>query len=154
MQIICDKKDLMQTTSSIFEKFKSDMKRSGLRVTHVRLTLFSILNNSNRPLSIQELVEKAPNSHFVSVYRSIDALQKAEIVKQVPQGFKNLFELSESYKPHHHHASCEICNKSIAIDDPELENLLTKIATRVGLTPTKHTFELIGICQACMSTKS
>lgn len=139
----------MQTKKLLQARFEHDLKASGLRATHVRQKLFDALRQTSRPLSIQELVDLAENVHFVSVYRSIDALHKAGIVKQVPQGFKHLFELSDTYRPHHHHATCEHCGRSVSVHNDNLEQLLIELTVQSGLTPTKHTFELFGVCSAC-----
>lgn len=143
----------MQREEALQTSFEADMKKSGLRITHVRQELFTILIKSGRPLSIQELVGKAKNAHFVSVYRSIDALHKAGVLKQVPRGFKNLFELSDTYRPHHHHATCEKCGNSTSIHDRRLEQLMSQLSIEKGLEPTKHTFELFGICNSCHSSR-
>jgi Fe2+ or Zn2+ uptake regulation protein len=125
------------------------MKQSMLRNTHLRQQLFTILLTSDKPLSIQELAPMIRNAHFVSVYRSVDALRKADIIKLVPQGFKNLFELSDAFKPHHHHATCENCGVTTEVRAPELENLMKQLSIKAGLTPTKHHFELYGVCKNC-----
>lgn len=125
------------------------MSRAKLRLTRVRQEIFDLLSQADRPLSIQELVSASNRGHFVSIYRSIDAMHRAGIVKLVPQGFKNFFELSDTYKPHHHHATCEKCGSSLEIHSPELEKLMKQLALEAGLKPTKHQFELFGVCEAC-----
>ncbi|MCA9332403.1 transcriptional repressor [Candidatus Saccharibacteria bacterium] len=139
----------MQIDDSIQSKFLEQLKANGLRFTHVRQEIFYLMASENEPLSIQYIASKINNAHFVSIYRSIDALQKAGIVKQVPQGFKNLFELSDMFKPHHHHATCEICSKSIEINNKRIEILMKELTKEAGLIPTKHHFEMYGICNNC-----
>jgi Fe2+ or Zn2+ uptake regulation protein len=143
----------VQTGDLLQINFEADMKRSNLRITHVRQELFSLLKQADKPLTVQELVNRSKGSHFVSVYRSIDAMHKAGIIKQVPRGFKNLFELSDTYRPHHHHATCEGCGKSTSVHDPRLELLMSRLSKNSGLKPTKHTFELFGICHECQKLR-
>ncbi len=119
----------------------SDLKRQ----------IFELLKNSGEPLSMQQIISRITDHHFVSIYRSVDVLYKAGVVKQVSSGFKNLFELSDEFVPHHHHASCEICGRSLAIIDPELESLMDRLCRAAGLSPTTHQFELFGICSDCQA---
>ncbi|MCB9821086.1 transcriptional repressor [Candidatus Nomurabacteria bacterium] len=139
----------MQANQLLQASFEQDMRSSGLRITHVRQRLFEVLAKTNKPLSVKELVEKTDEAHFVSIYRSIDALHKAGIIKQVPRGFKNLYELSDTYRPHHHHATCEICGKSTSTHDQKLEKLMSDLSVKAGFEPTKHTFEIFGVCNLC-----
>jgi len=151
MQTVCDKDNLMQNQDLLQNQFELVLKDHNLRKTTVRQQLFDILLKINQPLSIQDIVKKVSNAHFVSVYRSIDALHKAGVVVQVPQGFKNLYELSDLFKPHHHHISCEKCGNLSKINDKEIEALIEKISLESGYKSTKHHLELYGVCQNCQA---
>jgi Fe2+ or Zn2+ uptake regulation protein len=129
--------------------FESRLKDSGLSVTATRISIFEVLTRSKVPLTIQDIVSKIDNAHFVSVYRSVDALHKHGLVKQVPIGFKNKFELSDDFKPHHHHATCEKCGKSVSIHSNKVEELMNELTIGAGLNPTRHHFEAYGICEDC-----
>lgn len=150
MQTICDKDPIMQNNDLMLITFEREMKKHGLRITSTRQAIFDILRRSNTPLSIQQLVKQINQAHFVSVYRSTHAMYMAGVVRQVPIGFKNLFELSDAFQAHHHHATCEKCGNSQQIHNYELENLMTRLSKESGLLPTKHHFELFGVCQHCL----
>lgn len=152
MQIICDKDVLMQNEFTASSLYITKMKEAGLRNTRVRQQLFQILLRASKPLSIQDLAKRTTNVHFVSVYRSVDAMRKASVIKLVPQGFKSLFELSDSFKPHHHHATCERCGQTTQVTDSELEKSMRQLTIRSGLIPTEHHFELYGICIKCQES--
>ena len=139
----------MQSTISKSQKLENKLRQNGYRVTKTKRDIFNILLNSNKPLSIKEISTQIKNSHFVSVYRSVDIMQKSEIIKLVPQGFKNLFELSDAFKPHHHHTTCEKCGLTKEIRSENLEIILSQIALESGFRPTSHHFELFGICRSC-----
>lgn len=149
MQIISDKDKLVQKNTAIQALYLEKMKIAQLRNTHVRQALFDVMLESDKPLTIQSLVNQSKGSHFVSIYRSVDAMHRANILKLVPQGFKNAFELSDTFRPHHHHATCEKCGKTVELHEPELEELMISITKKSGLTPTKHHFELFGLCEDC-----
>jgi len=135
---------------TITEQFVYQLKTNGYSLTRPRRAVFSCLLNAVNPLSIQEIVaHTAADIHFVSVYRSVDVLLKAGIITQVSIGFKSVFELSESFKPHHHHATCEVCHRSFPISDVRIEKLMRQLTRQAGLHPTKHNFEAYGICSSC-----
>ncbi len=130
--------------------FKEKLAAHNLRLTENRQEIFRILTAADRPLLIQEIIATSTGStHFTSIYRSIASLQAASIVREVPRGFKVYYELGEDFRPHHHHATCEKCGKTIPIDDTEVEQLLHNLTIKAGLQPTKHHFELFGICEKC-----
>jgi Fur family ferric uptake transcriptional regulator len=137
----------MQEMTQVFDQ---EMRKAGLRITQNRRAIFSALKYSGRPLSIQEII-KLSNSegYFTSVYRSVEAMTRAKILCLVPRGFKNLYELGEKFHPHHHHATCEKCSKSVAIHDENLEKMMHKLTIRANLKPTQHEFELFGVCREC-----
>ena len=144
----------MQTYIASYMQFQRRMKQNGLRITSVRKSLFQILYNADKPLTIKQLCSAIEDSHFVSIYRSVEALQKAKIVKPVSQGFTRMFELGEFFRPHHHHLSCETCGTSVELQDPMLEKFISGISARNGYRLTKHQFELIGICFNCETSNN
>ena len=126
--------------------FEQALKAAGLRSSKTKRALFACLSEASEPLSTQEIIKLTNNSHYVSVYRGLDALAKAGVVKQVPIGLKYRYELSDRFKPHHHHVTCEQCGRSVAIESHEIESLMEKITIESGLRPTKHHFEAYGVC--------
>jgi Fe2+ or Zn2+ uptake regulation protein len=139
----------MQNTTTKSQLLESKLRQNGYKVTKTKRDIFNILLNSNKPLSIKEISTQIVSSHFVSIYRSVDIMQKSEIIKLVPQGFKNLFELSDTFKPHHHHTTCEKCGLTKEIRSENLETILSQIALDYGFRPTIHHFELFGVCKSC-----
>lgn len=141
----------MQIDKAIEFKFKQQLAEHQLRLTHVRKEIFQKLHEASRPLAIQDIAKNIHNAHFVSVYRSVDSMQKAGILKQVPQGFKNLFELSDLFRPHHHHATCKVCGTTKEVHDERIESLMKTLTKEAGLEPTEHHFEMYGVCKSCQT---
>ena len=134
----------------ITRRFREELQNAGLRLTHNRQLIFETLARTNRPLTIQQIVQALDGqAHFTSVYRSGETLTQARLLREVPHGFKNYYELGEMFRPHHHHATCEHCGRSIAIDDPRIERLMRELTLRAGLMPTRHNFEMFGVCREC-----
>lgn len=123
-------------------------------MTNLKSDVFGLLNEKKHAISIQEVVKELPNYDQVSIYRTIDGLRKANIVKLVPHGFKNLYELSDIFKPHHHHISCDRCGDVVEIEDKVLENALQKLASTNKYRLTGHHLELHGLCAVCQNQGS
>ena len=131
------------------QRYLGILKKYGLKNTPLRRQVFSILKSTHKPLTATQIIAGCPEAHEVSVYRTIDSFLRTKIIKQVPQGFKNRYELSDQFQSHHHHLNCERCGKSTAIEDQRFERLLTQIGLESRYTLTKHHLELYGICNDC-----
>ncbi|MCL2280630.1 transcriptional repressor [Candidatus Saccharibacteria bacterium] len=131
-------------------RFREELRKTGLRLTRNRQRIFEVLKHANRPLAIKQITEILNGEvHFTSIYRSIETLTRARILREVPHGFKNHYELGEMFQPHHHHITCEYCGKSTSINDTRIEQLMSELTIKAGLMPTRHNFEMFGICQRC-----
>ena len=139
----------MQTFDTEMKAFQRKLSENNLRFTKTKKALFDTLRTSTAPLSIQAIAEATPSAHFVSIYRSIDALYKAGIVRRVANGFQSMYELSEAFKPHHHHATCNQCGKLVDIHNDQIESLMDQLAREAGIEPTDHHFEIHGYCKEC-----
>ena len=130
--------------------FTEQLSANNLRLTVNRMSILTVLSNSDRPMTIQEMIASdSIKSYFTSVYRSVDSMVKVGIIREVPRGFKIYYELGEKFRPHHHHLTCEVCHKSIPIDDHGIEEIMIGLAIDSGFKATHHQFEMFGICQDC-----
>ncbi|MCL2451783.1 transcriptional repressor [Candidatus Saccharibacteria bacterium] len=131
-------------------RFREEMQNAGLRLTRNRRRIFEVLEMVDRPLTVQQIAKTLVGEvHFTSVYRSIETLTQARLLREIPRGFKNYYELGEMFRPHHHHVTCGHCGRSLAIDDPRIEKLMRELTLRAGLMPTHHNFEMFGVCRKC-----
>ncbi len=140
----------MQTVD--IKQLEEALKNHGYSMTRARREVFSLLLTAVSPMTIQEIIHATEGLHFVSVYRTIETLLTIGVVKQVPIGFKNKYEVSDVFKPHHHHVTCERCGISVAVHNESIENLMHQVTISSGMQPTKHHFEAYGICNDCRIT--
>jgi Fur family ferric uptake transcriptional regulator len=84
-----------------------------------------------------------------TVYRTVEFFLANRIALRTTGG---AIELSELFRPHHHHLSCENCGISINVDDDPLERALGDIATRHGFQLAGHQVDLVGICRTCLNS--
>lgn len=132
-------------------QFKNILKSNSLYVTDQRIQLFTLLYSEEKPISLPKLAKKLNNElDLVTIYRSVDTLERLGVIKKVYAGWKYKVELSEKFRPHHHHLTCNNCSKVVDLDhEPELESALTKISRKYLFRIDSHEFELYGLCGNC-----
>lgn len=130
-------------------KFPELCQSQHLRLTKPRQEIFTLLQQSDTPIAISDVIKKCPHINRSSIYRTLDLFNKLNITKPVHVGWKTYYELAEPFAPHHHHLHCIYCKKAIPIQTPELENLIHRISDKHNFIITKHHFELEGVCKNC-----
>jgi Fur family ferric uptake transcriptional regulator len=131
-------------------KLKFLLKESGFSITRPRLEIFRVLENAHSPLLPSEIFTKLKRDiNLSSVYRGLDLLEKIGAINSVSLGFKKRYDISEIFRAHHHHAACEKCKKSFAIEEERIEKLIEDISKEIGFVPSSHNFEINGICKKC-----
>lgn len=130
-------------------KLKQTLKESAFSVTKSRSKVFLHLLNTG-PVSVGQLSKHlSADLDRATVYRTIELFERLGIVNRIWHGFKTQIELSEIFTPHHHHAVCQNCGKTIDIAHQELEALLAKIAKERNFITVNHSVELSGYCPNC-----
>lgn len=130
-------------------KLRDTLKVAHFSATKPRLEVFNQLATKG-PLSVGSLAQALQsNVDRATTYRTIELFEKLGIVNRIWHGFKHQIELSEIFTPHHHHALCQHCGKTIDIASPELEATLSRVAREHNFLAVSHSVELIGYCQNC-----
>jgi Fe2+ or Zn2+ uptake regulation protein len=125
------------------------------RYTAGRRAIVDALAEAPRPLTIAELLQRAPTLKQSSTYRNLAVLEQARIVHRViGSDDAARFELTEELAGHHHHLICSSCGDvADFIVDSSLEELLSQAMQRVGRAtgfhPEHHRFDLVGTCASC-----
>ncbi|MBV9057025.1 MAG: transcriptional repressor [Candidatus Eremiobacteraeota bacterium] len=127
----------------------SSSKHEGRRRTKQRDTLAKILEGSERPLSVAELLEAASERidglGVATVYRTVAAMLDAGEIESVDiPGEPTRYERSN--KGHHHHFSCERCERVFDLAGC-LENLRKMLPPKFQVR--SHSVALYGLCAAC-----
>lgn len=126
------------------------------RYTRLRQVLVDTLAGAGRPLTIPEIVDRAPQLAQSSAYRNVTALIDAGVVRRVAgTDDHGRFELDEELSGHHHHhLVCAACGKVEDVhSSARLERALGEAARAVaegqGYEITDHRLDLVGVCPAC-----
>jgi Fe2+ or Zn2+ uptake regulation protein len=132
-------------------KLHVTLKEAGHSITKRRRAVFEQLQ-TNSPTGIGELARTLDTQlDRATTYRIIELFEKLGIVNRLQRGFKQQVELSEIFAPHHHHASCQHCGKTIDINSTELEATLSRLSRENNFLAVSHSVELLGYCQDCQT---
>ena len=131
--------------------FTSTLTKNHLRVTTERLQLFDFLITQKYPLPSSEIADlTADKLDKSTVYRNLDLFEKIGVVNRVHSGWKQTVELSEMFKPHHHHMTCTNCGNVISFKESiSFTEELQKLEKQNGFISESHSLELKGLCSNC-----
>lgn len=142
-----DKNKLLEELKNKFTEYKLTQQRE--------IILEVFIENRNHHLSAEEVLKyaqsKSKDIGFATVYRSLDLLERMEIVNRVNFGDgRSRYELvhNES-KHHHHHLVCINCQRIIEIMDSLLHELEENIGQEHDFLIYDHRLEFYGYCKDC-----
>jgi Fe2+ or Zn2+ uptake regulation protein len=125
------------------------------RYTGARRDLIQALAVAGRPLTVDEIVGRAPRQRPSSVYRNLAVFEAEGVVRRLA-GLGDLarFELTEALVGHHHHLACERCGAMTDVHLPhslerQLDEALGQLAGAEGFTLSSHVLDAVGVCRAC-----
>lgn len=132
------------------------------RYSSKRRAIVSMLETSDRPLTITEILQLSKNFKGSknaiaqsSLYRNLVVLEEVGAVQKVVSTDDNgRYELNEEILGHHHHLLCSKCGDVRDVVIPEnleknLDVALSQIAKRSGFKLDQHRLDLIGRCKKC-----
>jgi Fe2+ or Zn2+ uptake regulation protein len=131
------------------------LREADQRYTTNRRALVEVLSETDRPLTIPELLERRRALPQSSAYRNLSILEEVGAVRRVVTNDNFVrYELAEDLTEHHHHLICSSCG---AVEDftvskqleARLTSAMTSVARRTGFQPTHHRLDLMGSCADC-----
>lgn len=132
---------------------KDNLKYNGLKNTKQRTAILEILENSNQPISAEqiyfELIEKKISVSLSTVYRAVEIMVSKELVTKLSISGDNkaLFELNRMI--HKHYLVCLGCKKILAINHCALENYEEALAKETNFMIVGHKLDIYGYCPEC-----
>ncbi|MGC4070740.1 MAG: transcriptional repressor [Polyangiaceae bacterium] len=130
------------------------MARQGLRSTEQRRVIVDTFVNSESHLTIEELLalvkQRDGRIGYATVYRTLKMLAESGIAHELHfgDGFAR-YELADA-ATHHDHLICTNCGTIVEFEEPEIEVLQDRIASRYGFAINSHRHELYGTCPKCL----
>jgi Fur family ferric uptake transcriptional regulator len=129
------------------------MLRRGLRSTEQRRLIIDTLFTARDHVTIDGLLEQVraqdPRVGYATVYRTLKLLTESGVAQEHHFGDGHTrYELADS-EAHHDHLICVECGTITEFEEPAVEALQERIATRYGFEVRAHKHELYGVCAEC-----
>jgi Fur family ferric uptake transcriptional regulator len=133
--------------------WQDKLNQEGLRLTHPRRVVISVLEDARVPLSPQTIHQRSLDAHeeigLISVYRTLDMLTDLGLVRRV-HGHDECQGYVLASPGHHHHMVCRNCAAAVefsGIDD--LSSLIDHIEEETGFVVNEHLLQFSGLCPQC-----
>jgi Fur family transcriptional regulator, ferric uptake regulator len=140
--------------SSALEGALTAVRARGLRLSTARRLVLQALAMADGPMSADQVAAgvggRVPPSDLASVYRNLDTLERAGIVRHVHLGHgPGLWALAGD-EPREYLA-CERCGDYRPVRSRELDVVRRYIRRTFGYAVAFDHFPLLGLCAACTS---
>lgn len=123
------------------------------RNTKQKQIILSILKNSKKPMSINEVYiavkEFAPNIAKSTIYRNIDSLIKQDLIDKYYLSDTELFyKIKTDTHEHKHYIICDQCKRIFDLPVCPIHEIQASLS-QDGFLITDHYIQISGICKDC-----
>lgn len=142
------------------ELLKERLKEKGLKVTHQRLLVLSVLEqNSGRHMTAEDVYDLVsrdyPDIGLATVYRTLQLLHEMQLADRISLDDGCVrYEIGHLFagesKHNHHHLICRKCGAVIPFGDDLLDDLEQHIEKATGFHVLDHELKFYGICKQCL----
>jgi Fur family ferric uptake transcriptional regulator len=144
----------MTATEKWTDHAREVLKQQGFSRGGARDAVIEYLGHQNCAASAQEIHLALRGERravgIASVYRSLEALHKLQLVQRFDAGHgEGRYEAVASSGEHHHHVVCDDCERIMPFEDPALEKAIHQLAERVPYAIEGHDVVLHGRCPDC-----
>lgn len=130
------------------------LRDSGYKLTHARLTVLRVLEQSGGHVTSTELLERVNAADEgigrASVFRALDLFTRLSLLR--PTYIDSSITPTYVLLPdgHHHHIICTRCGKVIEFEDCGLAPLKGELEERLNVQLNGHLLEFYGLCADCV----
>ncbi len=133
--------------------WQEKLNQKGLRLTHPRRAIISVLERADTPLSPQAIHQRSLDANeeigLVSVYRTLELFTELGLVRRV-HGHSECQGYVLASPGHHHHLVCHGCDATVEFSGVEdLSSLIAHIEKETGFTINEHLLQFSGLCPDC-----
>ena len=130
------------------------LQQTGVRLTPQRLAIATVLAQTGKETSAQELYERVRRKHAyigrATVFRSLDTLVTAGLAQRLERpGHVSAYVWCEP--GHHHHLICTTCRAVEDLGEEAVAPLAETISRQRGFRVDHATLDFYGECRACSS---
>ena len=143
-------REMVHEAESIFHRH---LKRVGLKLTGQRDAILRTFLETREHLSTDELYRLVKKHDerigFTTVYRTLKLLAESGLASEVAFN-DGITRYEHQYnRRNHHHMVCTECGSSVEFFSREIERVEQEIGRKNKYLPTRHTFQIYGICERC-----
>jgi len=130
----------------------TQLQDSGYRLTEARRAVVKIVAASKRALTPVEVFDQARKSYralgLVSVYRTLEKLEKLQLIQRVhqPQGCQAFISASHG---HQHLLLCQNCGQVVFFEGDDLSIFIASVSRKTGYQINEHWLQFFGLCANC-----
>jgi Fur family ferric uptake transcriptional regulator len=133
---------------------QSALQQAGVRLTPQRLAIATVLAQTGKQASAQELYDRVRRKHpyigRATVFRSLDRLVASGLAQRLERpGHVSAYVWCEP--GHHHHLICTTCRTVEDLDEAAVAPLAETIARQRGFRVDHATLDFYGECRSCSS---
>ncbi|MDX1917620.1 MAG: Fur family transcriptional regulator [Candidatus Caenarcaniphilales bacterium] len=137
------------------EKILTKLKQKGYRRSKLREAVISVLQKSQSPLSVTDLIEALSQRDLIrnktSIYRELETLLQEKVIHELDlMDGKKRYEILPEGEDHHHHLICRLCGSIQCFDlADDLRSLEKQIHEQKKFLVQSHVLEFFGRCESC-----
>ncbi len=144
-------------TDDLRERWRMYLQANNLNTTQQRELIVDHFLRCRDHVSIDELLTRVRKRNkrvgYATVYRTLKMLTESGVVQEHKFGDGHTrYELADE-DAHHDHLICLSCGNITEFEEPAVEALQDRIATRHGFEVTAHKHELYGTCADCQKKR-
>lgn len=126
---------------------------AGLKVTGARLTVLTLLADTERLQTAQdlhdELRQRGDRTGLTTIYRTLGSLAEAGLLHVFGEDGERSYRRCTDSR--HQHLICRSCGLVLERDGPALDVWVRTTATAAGFIVQEHRTEVWGLCHICQA---
>jgi len=134
-------------------RFETFLRSKKLKLTSERLAILAAIFQRDTHFDAEklhaELRQEGGDISRATVYRSLDLLVQAGLVRKNSLGASHANYEAARGDEHHDHLICLGCNTVLEFFKPNLEELQERICADFGYKLVHHSLQIFGLCPAC-----
>ncbi len=130
------------------------LKAKNLKVTPQRLAIFNVLYHTTEHPSAETIYQALQPTHptmsLATVYKTLDALKKANLIQELNVG-EDSFRYDANISPHPH-LICLKCKKVMDFHTHALDSLIDKVQEETDFKILSQKVYFYGVCPDCQES--
>ena len=128
------------------------LQEKGYRLTSQRVLVLKAIYRAENHISAEEIYEQLherfPYIHKSTIYRTLELLSNLKLVTESNLG-DGCVRYHAAIKGHHHHLICNLCGKTINLEETTLEPLKATLLREYGFEADVRHMVISGVCSDC-----